>query len=822
MAALPYPRSHLLRSKQIIGKIGSVKLSQSKKHGNKVDIDHWRKQVEKASEFAMSEVFFPKRAKTGSKRLAAALSSWEQMNDHDEAYTEAQALLGDWLDVTWNPELEMGGMTSEKGSPATPPPAPTPDFNYDNFNDLYDHLVEEEEHHAVNNFLQDLKEQKVLPGRMVEKLALDGIRTNRNFADPVVTMELRHQQVRENRASAEDAKKKREMELEEKKRVEAKKRQHEMVRQEIVRMRRQREERKGLEMRLRQRERLEGQDSALTLQPPSPPPTMQPTAEEKTERPQKNKVELFVHLRNLKCLQRHFARWYSAVMEQRLRMGKAKALYDWRRLLQGWRAWRTILWAKRNQREVSKTGEDLRTENRQLHLAEESDRKRLLGRCFREWQLWCRQEREERELLAQQEETRRKMDALISAAMTGVFKPPETPARDLPESAAKDNPKKASKMRYRPTTVAVRVRSRHCKETQTAAEDRQIDDDADRGEGGVESSEAKSTYGSCFKNRNEAQKKIIMKQKQRLKEQQEEIARLKREKVMATMVTPQPSATTEAGQPEGSPRQNPLAPPTCPIISAMEERARFRAERKKQTEELKKVKEEEKKAEEKAAEAKKLKMEELEKAQLTKERKLARMREDEKLRQMKLQQQLYDRARQHYDRKLLRHRGLAQWKRLMELAKINAELAESHHSNTLQWRCLQRWRRTARKASSKKEACADRLHHRHLLRQSLRYWKKLGELRLLQEAQAHVFCRAHMQRRFLLALLDHARQQKRLESEHQSLAQEHDNRAALRRCLRAWKLLPLVQRKEREREERRERLCRKVTEVLPSFWSRRL
>ncbi|XP_077592322.1 coiled-coil domain-containing protein 191 [Stigmatopora nigra] len=820
MAALPYPRSHLLRSKNI-GKIGSVKLPQSKKHGNKEDIDHWRKQVEKASEFAMSEVFFPKRAKTGSKRLAVALQSWEKMNDRDEAYNEAQALLGDWLDVTWNPQLEMEGMTCEKGSPATPSPAPTSDFNYDNFNDLYDHLVEEEDHHAVNNFLQDLKEQKVLQKRMVEKLALDGIGTNKNFADPVVTMELRHQQVRENRASAEEAKRKRELESEERKRLEAKKRQQEMVRQEIVRMRRQREERKGLEMRLRQREKLESQESTLTPQPPSPSPTIQSTSEEETERPQKNKVELFVHLRNLKCLQRHFARWYSAVMEQRLRMGKAKALYDWRRLLQGWRAWRTIMWAKRNQREVSKTEEDLRTENRQLHQAEESDRKRLLGRYLREWQFWCRQEREGRQLLVQQEETRRKMDALISAAMSGVFKPPETPTGDPPENSAKDNSKKVGKMRYRPTTVVVRVRSRHCKETQTAVEDRQIDDDANQGECEVESSEAKSKYGSCFKNRNEAQKKIIMKQKQQLKEQQEEIAKLKREKVMATMVTPQPSTMTEVGQSDGSPRQN-LPPPMCPIISAMEERARFRAERKKQTEELKKVKEEERKAEEKAAEEKKLKMEELEKAQLSKERKLARMREDEKLRQMKLQQQLYDRARQHYDRKLLRHRGLAPWKRLMELTHINAELAESHHSNTLQWRCLQRWRQTARNSSSKKEDRADGLHRRHLLRQSLRYWKKLGELRLLQEAQAHVFCRAHTQRRFLLALQDHAHQQKRLELEHQSLAQEHDNRAALRRCLRAWKRLPLVQRKEREREERRERLCRKVTEVLPSFWSRRL
>lgn len=56
---------------------------------------------------------------------------------------------------------------------------------------------------------------------------------------------------------------------------------------------------------------------------------------------------------------------------------------------------------------------------RRCQLAEESDRRRLLRRCLSDWRLWSRIERERRELLRQQEETRQKMAALINAAASG-------------------------------------------------------------------------------------------------------------------------------------------------------------------------------------------------------------------------------------------------------------------------------------------------------------------------------------------------------------------------------------------------------------------
>lgn len=57
--------------------------------------------------------------------------------------------------------------------------------------------------------------------------------------------------------------------------------------------------------------------------------------------------------------------------------------------------------------------------HRRSKQAVDSDRRRLLRRCLSDWHVWCRVERERKELLKQQEETRCKMAALIRAAASG-------------------------------------------------------------------------------------------------------------------------------------------------------------------------------------------------------------------------------------------------------------------------------------------------------------------------------------------------------------------------------------------------------------------
>ncbi|GLD75211.1 coiled-coil domain-containing protein 191 isoform X1, partial [Lates japonicus] len=146
-----------------------------------------------------------------------------------------------------------------------------------------------------------------------------------------------------------------------------------------------------------------------------------------------------------------------------------------------------------------------------------------------------------------------------------------------------------------------------------------------RGEGsGPVCSKSAVSPGSRFENRHAAQQQIITQQRKLLKEQQEQIVRLKEEQSMMglelemektaqvsqllTQGGPRPKSNnldlTEqralrvTGEPDSqrTPPRKAVTRQTCPhpIITAMEARARQRAERRKEIEELKRKKEEEK------------------------------------------------------------------------------------------------------------------------------------------------------------------------------------------------------------------------------------
>ncbi|XP_059182763.1 coiled-coil domain-containing protein 191 [Centropristis striata] len=875
MMTSPGHNPHLFRWRRL----GKSETPAGKVHVKNGDIDQWRKRVELASEFAVSEVFYHKKPHSRTSSLAVPLQSSEQLRDHDDAYSEAQALLGDWLSSKLRLELEVDEeddlmCSAERTSPAALASAQPAVLNYSNFDDMYNHLVEEEDHSAVHSFLQDLMEQEVLDSGVMEELALDVGQTRKKFRNPVVTMEARHLQVRENRAQreAERQKRQREREAQRGTREEAKRRereeearknqearrQEEMVQQEMVKLRRQMEERRGLEqlVRQRERERVEAQRAARSLLQTFKQPLQD------TERLYKEqKIQTMVHMGNLKCLQRHFSGWYTVVLGQRLRLGKALALCDWKRQLRAWRAWRAVAWAAQQQRELARTEDDLRAENRGCQLAAESDRKRLLRRCLNEWQLWCRIEKEQREFLAQQQETRRKMAALINAASTGKLKAAETTtyqpimappeASTQPQSRGKEDHHRSSTLAHNASAVhqnkapvgAVaqptqpwQVTRRHA--TLTAAE---LHGAQQRGVGGVSA----ATPGSTFENRHAVQQQIITQQRKLLKEQQEQIAQLKEEKTekglelemeKMAQLTQLPGgsrpnshtkkrAPTVTGEPDSlcAPPRKAVTRQTRPhpIISAMEVRAHQRAERRKEIEEVKKKKEEEKLAEMKAAEEQRQREEEEEKRKAVEkkreEKRQEREREEEKQRQLKRQQELLKLATQHYHRNLLLRRGLAPWKSLMLLRQANTQLAESHHNLFLLRRCTRGWQQSARESLSEKEASAVQLHQHFLLRRSLSCWKRLKDWRMIQEERAKRFYRTHTLRRFLLALLDHVTQERLVEWDNQELAQEHNNRRVLQRCLLAWRQLPCLLRKERVREERRGKLGRRVTEVLPDF-----
>uniref|UniRef100_M4A6L9 Coiled-coil domain containing 191 n=1 Tax=Xiphophorus maculatus TaxID=8083 RepID=M4A6L9_XIPMA len=767
-----------------------------------------KKRVEMASELAVSEVFSHRKPQSAINRVAVPLESSEQLRDHDDAYSEAQALLDDWLSDKLRKELDM-----------------------EDDDELKDHVENTQPtasaRKVVKSFLQDLMKQELLDCGMLEELSRDDREKQKKFRNPAITMEARHQQVRENRAQreAEKQRKRREKEAQQDVREEAKKkeqegekrkkqlkrREEEMVQQEMVRLRRLMEEKKALEHAARQK-------AVRSLESIPALPSKQ-LLKEFNQLQQQQKIQAKINMSNLQCLHKHLSGWHSVVLRRKLHMGKAVALCDWRRQLRAWRAWRAVVWAERSRREVERTAEQLRIENRQFQLAVENNHRRLLRRCLNEWQLWSQRAKLQRELLARQQETKVKMAALIDAAATGKLTAIETPA-SLPICLAQEPPTEnevleASTGHQSKNSVGDagqplqpwQVTRRHIAPT---AED--LHNARQRvTENRVLGNKRTASPAGRFENRHAVQKQIITQQRKLLKEQQEQITRLKEQQIFtglelemekAAQIT-QLSALQEAKR--------------CKFRFFFSQKKKKRAERRQEIEEIKRRKEEEK----------------LYFMFYSPDTSLYKLhtrckycfsasiqREAERQRQLKRRQELMRLACQHHNKTLLSHRGLAPWKHLID-EKSSLNFATIYLLYSLAY--------TNQFVSPIALYIMDRITVNGIyvpfftssVTTSLS-WFQLGDLRMIQEERAERFYRKRALRRFLLALQDHVTLQRLTEWDRRKLAQEHRDRRVLQRCFQAWRQLPSTLRREREREVRREKLSRKVAELLPDFCSRPL
>eukprot|EP00066_Takifugu_rubripes_P016900 XP_011606166.1 PREDICTED: coiled-coil domain-containing protein KIAA1407 homolog [Takifugu rubripes] len=721
----------------------------------------------------------------------------DHLRDHKDASAEAQALLSKWMSSKLQMEDE-GDLTSSFERKST-----TAATSYGNFDDLYSSLSEEKESRAVKAVLKNLMEREVLDGAMMEKLALDEGQRRKMFIDPAITMEVRHLQVRQNRAQREVArlKKQSEIEAQQDARREAKRReelremkdlqrQEHLLQNEMARLRRQVQERRRREQpgRQREKEKVEATESIG----PQPAPGQQQAAESLYK---EKSIHTMIHMRNLKCLQKHFSIWRSTALDQRLLMDKTSALYDWKRKLRVWRAWRAVVWAKQKQREVRRAEQELRVDNRKCQIATKNYHRRLLQRCLAGWHLCCRMQRERDAILAQQEETRHKMAALIDAVSTSKLDVSDTPDMKpvmTPPEAANHQEKKKH---HRSETFAPGA-SAHLQRMTSV---------------GHLANPSQTRHVAC---RHAAPTAAELQEAGGRVEHSGSSERAAWQRGRTQRVPAEPGGVC-------TPQRQSKPTRSHPIIMATEARARRRAERWKAIEEHKRRRAEEKLAAMKAAEEQmQLEKEEEKRRSVQKreeEKRREKEREEEKQREIKRQQELQKLARQHYSKNLLSRRGLLPWKRLSDLSKAKMKLAGSHYNRFLLRRCALGWHQSAKASQSDKRASADQLYQRLLLQRSLSCWKRIKVWRTIQEEQAKHLYRTHTLRRFLLALCDHVTQQRLLYWDQEELAHEHHNRQVLRRCFLAWGQLPQIQHEERVKEGRRERLACKVVEVLPDF-----
>ncbi|XP_013411610.1 coiled-coil domain-containing protein 191-like [Lingula anatina] len=438
--------------------------SRSQKVTTTDDVQDWIKKVEDASNMAAAATFGIQYGGGRNLGKAKANKVTSLLREDDAALTEAQDLLTQWMSdkvdvdaeleyveeksrrslvvensvkMEWDHLLQDAGIeglsTDDNGDFKLPMPAEDP----------YTAIEHQDEDILVDKIMRSLMEKEVVPQTFVNDL---GFNETKKQKDPRVKMQVRHQQVKENRE-------KRERELEKQRRErQAKKDAHFQAQQMILReekeknMRAKREElelqkemariRKQMqEERKKEEERKlrEKQQSELLEQQAREEFERQREEEERRQmehlkKIDEKRVQLMKRLEevekrkaadNLKILHKHFSAWYNVVLEKRIAMGKVKAMADWKCLLRAWNAWKTFVRAKRLEREAQHYEQDLKNYHRKVQQAESHHRSQLLFRYFHAWQMWLKQEQLDRQAANEQSRLQSKMAALLDAAATG-------------------------------------------------------------------------------------------------------------------------------------------------------------------------------------------------------------------------------------------------------------------------------------------------------------------------------------------------------------------------------------------------------------------
>uniref|UniRef100_A0A663LKA1 Coiled-coil domain containing 191 n=1 Tax=Athene cunicularia TaxID=194338 RepID=A0A663LKA1_ATHCN len=664
------------------------------------------KQLDQASEYPVSEAFSLQKSSypQGPRGPVTSLETVEQLQDH-EACEEAQELLRSWMKSKLQPELISNGEEEVDSVLEKPSAAP---LKYERFDDLCSYLEHELEGSSVQEYLQHLLQSEDVNCGIMEDLRLEDIKENKKLADPRIIMELRHKQVKENRMRRQKAL---ELQRQEKslkksalfearlqaqkedrrKALKAKKEQEEIQR-EMVKMRKAMAEKRhtmaeAWKMEEKRQEKSQKQEVSITVSP-----ALVLKKEEQGDEKQRKAQELLrrIHTNKQRCMQRHFSAWLKVILEHRIKMGKARALADWKCQLKALRAWRNYAWAQKVEQETQQFEVHLQDQNRKTQLSVEHNQRRLLRCCFLAWQRWSQVEMEKRELQIRREEMKRKMAQLLETVALGkgttgrlleVNKPGTAEVNDRQDlQQDKVNPSRVvlsfgisvplqstsfvkSKFAWEMTLKhgALSAQDQAVCRNQTATAPQQFQ---------APGPKTAPVYGRHFEHRYALQQCLIEEQRQQLRKQQElilelqENQRLRRTKEEAAQAQPLNSSASQTRE---------------------EKPKKEKQSRCKNTTHLRYI-------------------------PLIKQEK---------------EQQLQKKARDHYEKVLLRKLGMVPWKRLREQAKENLVVAQRHHCLGLQRKCLMTWLQDTQRSLMEKVSQAQDFCSHTLLRQSFRSWLKV-------------------------------------------------------------------------------------------------
>uniref|UniRef100_A0A8C0BIE5 Coiled-coil domain containing 191 n=1 Tax=Buteo japonicus TaxID=224669 RepID=A0A8C0BIE5_9AVES len=721
------------------------KISYFQPRFNSDNLEHWIKKADQASEYAVSEAFSLQKSRypLGPCGPVTSLETVEQLQDHDEAREEAQELLSNWIKSKLQRELSDGEDEVDTVLVEKPSAAP---LKYERFDDLCSYLEHELESSSVQEYLQHLLQSEVVNCGVAEDLRLEDIKEKQKLVDPRIIMELRHKQVKENRMRRQKALELQRQEKSLKKSVlsEAKlqaqeedrrkalkaKKEEEEIHREMVKLRKEMAEKrhtmaKAWRMegkRQEESQKLSMQEVSITASPP-----LVLKEEQQGEEKQRRAQELLrrIHTNKQRCMQRHFSAWLKVILEHRIKMGKARALADWKCQLKALRAWRNYTWDQKVEQEIQQLEVHLQDQNRKKQLSVEHNQRRLLRCCFLAWQRWSQAETEKRELQIKREETKRKMAQLLEAVSLGksgldrpleVNKPGTAPVnhhQDLQQDQV--NPSLVvyrSHVIYWHLSTPTNMEGKSCHWlNQIVSLPQQFQ---------APGPKTAPAYGSHFEHRHAFQQRLIEEQRQQLQKQRElilelqenqRLSRAKEESAQATAATQPLNNSASQTREEKLKREKQSRCKNTTHLRYMPSIKQAQLAQLKAEEEERRRKE----AEEKEAQQEKRR----------EERRQQKLKELEKQRRLEKEQQLQKKARDHYEKVLLRKLGMVPWKRLREQAKENLVVAQRHHCLGLQRKCLMTWLQDTQESLMEKVSQAEDFYSHTLLRRGFKNWLKV-------------------------------------------------------------------------------------------------
>ncbi|CAH1797480.1 unnamed protein product [Owenia fusiformis] len=939
--------------------------SRSQRVTSDDNIQDWVKKVEDVSNMAAAQTFgtsyVPRYSGT---KLAQGVAN--QVHEESDIHTEAQELLSQWMQEKCNMDSEVQLDDSDDVNLYSGEKKTSVKSEWDKLleaagdsndnlymqhsarqraQDMYDDVEGADEGDLVDSVLHAMLNKEVVKDDFLNDLGLTD--PKKKYKDPRMKMELRHKQVKENREKRTRLEQEKQMEkkrkkeatfqakqilmkeekarnLHNKKEDEAIQKQMNLIRKQMADEQARINEEK-IKKKLENEQKAEKAREALERLEHDEAEQLNALEAKKIER-QRNIMRKIQHVEarksadNLKMLQRHFSAWYQLLLDRRLKIGKARAMADWKCLLRAWNAWKSYSRSKRFERESQQHAMYMKIHHRQNEMAQEHYYQTLMKKCLQAWQLFVQQEVAQRELASFQEKTRSKMAAFLEAASTGKLwdgneqsdrsqKDEIDTDRKVDEMFAEGSSKchsgggvtdrsdlssarsTKSNSSLKKPTEPWQVTRRHVQLTKSQLApqvppintNEDYDDDVSSNREKTRNArQTKRTTNktslqaeNTFKNRHEAQQKILQEQQKQLREQkrliedlqfqqqnqllQQQIQQQQMIQEQLNNLTPQSAAgvlsnlqhnivikekdtnveqdTARSNASKTTPRMPTSARSERSTAStssktstnskhskfqqAMEERAAERARIKKEREERRMKEEEEKLERLKAEEEEMLKKQDEEKQAriaLRREQKLLeKQKEKEKQEQASRMRELQEKADVHYRLSVMKYWGFIPLRKVAVQAKNDRNAADHFNNTCLMRHAFTRWDSKTRQVVSEKEKVADEYYDFLIVKRCMNNWKRCRQYMAIQQEKADMFYLKRLRARLFLAWVDVTTEEKISGWEKERIAREHNIWRLKRISFSNWRQYPIMLRQEREKEKRIMNLRRKVASMLPDF-----